>query len=161
MMNMYMYVLVLCVFLCLDLYVYDTHITHCIMCMYRGRLPNRPTGGPCAACKAKSGSLAYSGPLLHLIHFKPRLRCVSYGWWWWWPDQSGGIFLKFQTSHGGFNEDDCLVSDEDDTGGYIAFCHWLGSLFAEETLLTFPPHPHCTTLAHDTSLILAFWHPNA
>ena len=41
------------------------------------------------------------------------------------------------SDHGGLDEDDCVVSGKGDTGGYIAFCHWLGSLFAAETLLTF------------------------
>ena len=42
--------------------------THTLMCACRKRVPNRPAGGPCAACKAKSGT----GPPLHLIHFRAR-----------------------------------------------------------------------------------------
>ena len=64
---------------------------------------------------------------------------------WWWPDQY----------HGGFDDIDSVVSGQDDTGGYIAFCHWLGGLFAAETLLTFP-HLHLYNFRSSHQLHIGF-----
>ena len=63
---------------------------------------------------------------------------------WWWPDQY----------HGGFDDIDSVVSGQDDTGGYIAFCHWLRGLFATKPCWLFLTCTS-TTFAHGTSFILA------
>ena len=72
-------------------------------------LPNRPAGGRCAACKAKSG-----GTLLHLIHFNHRAKA--------WPSL---CHMDDDDDHGGLDEEgNGVEGGQYNTGGYyVAFCY--------------------------------------